>query len=356
MNTPAQRTVVSQRGDGHLRALEMAVPKMSPGHVAIRTVSSLISPGTEFGGWRGLAAQRDSPQPKKDPQTFGYSCTGVVAAVSDDVTDLRAGDRVAAIGAGYALHASFNLVPHNLCTKLPDEVSFDDGAFAMLAATALHAVRRAAFGFGEYACVVGLGPVGLLTAMLLKLDGQYVVGWDPVQSRCDISARLGADAAVLPGEGAEAATMEFTRGSGLDGAVLAFGGEGSEVVKSLVGCMKRSPDGHPCGVITVVGHPRFAYRDIESSGMSNIDLRRASRTGAGYHDIPWETGIDYPPVFMRWTTRTNLELCMRLIGEGKLDVNSSVTHRIHVDAIDEETQAMLNSPDEILNVIVNYGA
>jgi threonine dehydrogenase-like Zn-dependent dehydrogenase len=354
MSIPTVRTVVSQQGDGHLRAIEMAIPKLRPGQVAIETAASLVSPGTEFGGWRGLAAQRESPQRRDQPQTFGYSCTGVVVGVAEDVQSLHKGDRVAAIGAGYALHSSFNLVPHNLCTRLPDDVSFEDGAFAMLAATAMHAVRRAALGFGEYACVVGLGPVGLLTAMLLKLGGQYVIGWDPVQSRCDISRRLGIDNAVLPGHDAEEATMTFSGGNGLDGAVLAFGGEGSEVVKSLVGCMKRSPDGHPCGVITVVGHPRFAYRDIESSGMSNIDLRRASRTGAGYHDLPWETGTDYPPVFMRWTTRTNLELCMRLIGEGRLNVGSSITHRVHVDSVDEQTQDMLDSPDEILNVIIDY--
>ena len=75
-------------------------------------------------------------------------------------------------------------------------------------------------------------------------------------------------------------------------------------------------DGHPMGTMVVVGNPTFEYRNHEA-GMTNIDIRRASRVGPGYHDDAWERGADYPPVFMRWTARTNLELTVRLIGEAE---------------------------------------
>ena len=107
---------------------------------------------------------------------------------------------------------------------------------------------------------------------------------------------------------------------------------------------RRSPDGHQMGQITVVGG---ASVDLPAT-LRNVDMRRASRTGPGYHDEAWERGGDYPPVFMRWTTQANLELCMRLIAEGKLDVDCLTTHRIPLERAEEEIAAIIDDPDEIL--------
>jgi threonine dehydrogenase-like Zn-dependent dehydrogenase len=115
--------------------------------------------------------------------------------------------------------------------------------------------------------------------------------------------------------------------------------------------MKKQPDGHPVGTIVVVGNAHFSYRDHESAGMTNIDIRRASRTGPGYHDESWEYGSAYPPVVMRWTTTTNLELCMRLIAERKLDVDTLTTHTVKFDDVDEGTSDALQDPDSMLGVI-----
>ena len=101
------------------------------------------------------------------------------------------------------------------------------------------------------------------------------------------------------------------------------------------------------GRIVVVGGTRFDY----TSSLTNIDIRRASRTGPGYHDEDWETGPAYPRVFMRWTTRTNLELCMRLIAERRLDVDVLTTHTIPVADVEEGIEAAIGRPDEMLGVV-----
>ena len=117
---------------------------------------------------------------------------------------------------------------------------------------------------------------------------------------------------LRPGGRGEA-TLAFTGRIGLDSAVWRFGGDATEAVAKLTQCMKVSPDGHQMGQITVIGGANI---DLPAT-LWNVDIRRASRTGPGYHDEAWERGEGYPPVFMRWTTKTNLELCMRLIAEGK---------------------------------------
>ena len=273
-------------------------------------------------------------------------------AVGEGVTRFRPGGRVACIGGGYAVHTDTAIVPRNLAVHLPEQVTYAQGSYGMLMGTALHALRRAALNFGESYAVVGLGVVGQLAAQLHMLAGNRVIGWDTVPFRTEIARKWGIDATVTVGpEDPVARTREFTDGYGLDGGAIAFGGEASRAVQSLAQSMKQTPDGHRTGTIVVVGLAQFTYSDHEAAGVTNIDIRSAMRTGSGYHDKEWESGSVYPPVFMRWTTTTNLELCMRLVAEGKLDVDTLITHVIPFDDVDEGISQALEDPDTMLGVV-----
>jgi threonine dehydrogenase-like Zn-dependent dehydrogenase len=252
------------------------------------------------------------------------------------------------MGAGYALHTGYAVVPHHLCAPLPENVGFEEGAYGHLAATALHAVRRARPELGEIFSVVGLGLVGQLTARLLQLAGCDVIGWDTLTPRLRTARRLGIKHTLNPaGEDPVAATLDVTGPQGLDGAVLAFGGDAGAVYEKILACLKRSPDGHPMGRIVVVGGARLAIPWMPA----NYDVRMASRTGPGYHDEAWEYGTDYPPVFMRWTTRTNLELCLRMMSDKRLNVKVLTTHRIPLAEADERIAALLPRAERVLGVV-----
>jgi len=344
-----KRIVAAKMGNGHIGLIEENIPDVVPGTILVEVHNSLISPGTELGGWRGLRKELDNPDLKAEPTPFGYSNAGVVAEVGAGVEEFKPGDRVACIGSGYALHTDYAVVPHNLCVLLPKPVSFAQGSYAMLAATALHALRRARPELGEYAAVVGLGLVGQLTAQLHQLAGNYVIGWDTIAFRTEIARKWGIHARAVLGQTDEVkASYLFTGGRGLDIGVLAFGGGANQAVESLENSLRRLPDGHPVGRIVVVGGARFSYK----STLTNVDIRRASRTGPGYHDPAWEVGPDYPPGLPRWTTRTNLQLCMRLIVEGKLNVDCLTTHVIPLADVDAGISAIIYGPDKILGVVL----
>lgn len=349
---PEKRKVAGITSDGHFQLIEQDTPDVENGMVLVEVHASLVSPGSNLGGgWKSFSERRLKPVEDRPPRPTGYSNAGIVIGLGDGVQNLAIGDRVACIGGGYALIADYAVIPHHLCVKLPDSVTFEQGSYGMLSATALHALRRGAPTFGDFVAVVGLGLVGQLAARMHQLAGNYVVGWDMIPFRIEVARKWGIDEAVTASEeDVIVATNRFTGGQGLDGGVMAFGGDGNSAIRSLGKCMKRSPDGHPMGTIVVVGNPTFEYRSHEA-GMTNIDIRRASRTGAGYHDGVWERGMDYQAVFMRWTTQTNLALCMRLIAEEKLDVNALTTHRIPLDRVEEGTAAILDDPDSILGVI-----
>ena len=46
-----------------------------------------------------------------------------------------------------------------------------------------------------------------------------------------------------------------------------------------------------------------------------------------------------------------MELCMRLIGEGKLDVDCLTTHTIPLESVEKEIASIIDKPDDILGVI-----
>jgi threonine dehydrogenase-like Zn-dependent dehydrogenase len=343
-----KRVIAAAMGNGHIGLVEQDIPALKAGAVLVEVHNSLVSPGTELGGWAALKEQLDNPKKDAKPTPFGYSNAGVVVDVGEGVAEFAPGDRVACIGAGYALHSNYVVIPHNLCIALPQNVSFAQGSYAMLAATALQAVRRGDPKFGEFAAVLGLGIVGQLTARLLQLSGNYVIGWDTIAFRNDIAKKWGIDATAHVGaEDAIALTKEFTGSRGLDMSVFAFGGNAEKAYESTFETHKCTPDGHRMGRIVVVGGAAFTVQWASA----NFDVRIAARTGPGYHDEAWEYGSDYPPVFMRWTTRSNLELLMRLIAEGKLDVDLLTTHRIELENVDAGISAIIDAPEKILGVV-----
>ncbi|TFH05129.1 MAG: hypothetical protein E4H09_02480, partial [Spirochaetales bacterium] len=143
------RIVAVLSGNGTISTQEAPIPNLTSGMVQISVEASLVSPGTEIGGWDQLAEQLARKLEPRDPQPFGYSAAGVVAAVGEGVTEFTPGQRVAAVGAGYALHSNVVVVPHHLCVAVPDSVPSSDAAYAMLLATAAHAVRRGSPALGE---------------------------------------------------------------------------------------------------------------------------------------------------------------------------------------------------------------
>lgn len=356
---PSTRSVVALYGDGTFRLIERELPALDSSSVLVEVKASLVSPGSELkgpvkpgvksaGGWRGLREMQLAPDLSLDAKPFGYSNAGIVVAIGEDVEGVQVGDRVACIGAGYAQHSSYSLVPHNLVAPMPDKLTFEQASYGMLLATALQATRRAAPSLGEFAAVAGLGMVGLLTARILQLSGCYVIGWDTLDLRLQLATDFGIDATVnvLKDESTEA-TKEFTNGRGLDLSVIALGGDAEKPAHALEKCMKISPDGHAMGTMVVVGGAEFPF----TRSLTNMDVRRSSRTGPGYHDKKWERGTNYGDVFVRWNTRSNLELCLRWVAEGKIPVEKLTTHRVPFLEIPECVAEISKNPDSILGMV-----
>src|SRR6476620_10267082 len=193
------KQILQDNSSGIVSVHEVPPPALQRGKLLVRNAASLISAGTEKVAVdtgkqsllqrakerpdlvkqvidramsEGLASTYAAVKGKLGSQTaLGYSSAGTVVGVGEDVSGFSIGDRVACAGAGYASHAQVVAVPQNLCVRLPDELSFEQGAFVTVGAIAMQGVRLAAPTLGESIVVIGLGLLGQITVQVLKANG-----------------------------------------------------------------------------------------------------------------------------------------------------------------------------------------
>lgn len=157
----------------------------------------------------------------KPPLPFvpGSEFAGVVQAVGDGVSNVRVGDRVAALGSsgGFGTHAC---APANRLMPLPEAMPFEHGAaFAFTYGTSHHAlVDRAALKAGETVLVLGAaGGVGSAAVQIAKACGARVIGAVGSAAKADFVRGLGADEVLDYGrDSLRDALKALTQGQGVD--------------------------------------------------------------------------------------------------------------------------------------------
>src|SRR5437773_2971543 len=159
MNT--RQAVISEPYKVEVR--EVDLPDPGEKQVLVRTVASAVSAGTELAVYTGTHQWlRDTNLPDwKFPFRSGYSAAGRVLKVGKDFPGgFKEGDRVSFPGN----HASAELltVGHERCRvwKMPDSLSFDRAAPAVIARYGLGAAVRVGVTLGRSATVLGLGIIG----------------------------------------------------------------------------------------------------------------------------------------------------------------------------------------------------
>lgn len=88
--------------------------------------------------------------------------------------------------------------PANLCFKLPNNVSLEEGAMCEPLSVGVHACRRAHVGPDTRVLIMGAGPIGLVTMLAARAFGApKIVIVDIDESRLSFAKKLGADGAIV---------------------------------------------------------------------------------------------------------------------------------------------------------------
>lgn len=87
--------------------------------------------------------------------------------------------------------------PADLCFKLPDNVSLEEGAMCEPLSVGIHACRRADVGPEKTVLIMGAGPIGLVTMLAARAFGApRIVIVDVDEYRLSVAKSLGADETV----------------------------------------------------------------------------------------------------------------------------------------------------------------
>ncbi|MCL6088006.1 MAG: bi-domain-containing oxidoreductase [Actinobacteria bacterium] len=251
---------------------------------------------------------------------LGYSSCGEVIEITNDMQDIKLGDRVACAGAGFANHAEYVFIPKNLLVKVPDNVDAEDASFATVGAIAMQGVRLTNCQLGSKVMVIGLGLIGQLTTQILNASGIEVFGADIEESKVNKGFENGLKFGCnINSPDLEEKVLSFTNGNLFDGAIITASTSSNKPTE-IAGKLCREK-----GKVVVVGAvkmdvPREDYYKKE------IDIVISRSYGPGRYDRVYEeAGIDYPLSYVRWTENRNMQSFLDLIANKRIDLKNLIS-------------------------------
>ncbi|XP_038994638.1 sorbitol dehydrogenase-like [Hibiscus syriacus] len=207
-------------GINTLKIQPFKLPPLGPQDVRVRMKAVGIC-GTDV---HFLKTLRLADYVVKEPMVTGHECAGIIDEAGSEVKNLVPGDRVA-LDPGISCwrcdlckEGRYNLCPErkllsmppnhgalarqivrpaDLCFKLPDNVSFEEGAMCEPLSVAVHACRRADISPETNVLIVGAGPIGLVTLLAARAFGApRIVIVDVDEHRLSVAKGLGADGVI----------------------------------------------------------------------------------------------------------------------------------------------------------------
>lgn len=321
---------------------EAPMPKIGPDDVLIK-VQSVGVCGSDLHYYRSGAIGDFKVE---FPFVLGHEAAGVVEDVGENVTTLKKGDRVCMEPGVPCMKCEECLSGHyNLCRdvrfwatppydgvlseyichpaaftfKIPDNMSFTEGALVEPLAIGLHACNMGGVKLGQTVAIMGAGCIGLVTLLAAKAYGatRIIVG-DVLDKRLDKARELGAIAVNTKEEDFVAKVMELTEGRGADVCIDCAGF--SATVDSCLSCAK------PAGVVIIVGLGQDRVDGFNTSIMSTKEL--TVKSIFRYRNL-------YPTA-------------INAIADGRIDVESIVSHRF---TFDDTINAFATCHRDIRNVV-----
>lgn len=247
-----------------MQVVELPVPQPGPGQVLVRVHAAGINFIDTY--------LREGRYPAQLPFTPGQEAAGVVETVGADVESFSKGDRVAWNGTR-GTYAEFALAPASDLLAVPEHVSFEQAAAALLQGLTAHYLSHSTYPIqrGDTVLVhAGAGGVGLLLTQMAKRLGARVLTTVSTEEKAELSRGAGADRVIL-----------YTQDSFLEAVKRETAGRGLPVVYDSVGkttfedslkCLQ------PRGLLALYG--------ASSGAVPPFDLIRLSTAGSLYVTRP----------------------------------------------------------------------
>ncbi len=206
--------------------------------------------------------------------------------------------------------------------RLPDTVSFREGALVEPLAVGLNAVRRAQLRPGDSVLIVGAGPVGLCVALWCRFFGaQHIIVSDLVAARAERALALGATA-----------SLDASR-------------------DDVMARLSALPGGRPQVVFDCVGVPGSLQLAID---YAPVDARIVvvGLCMAGDHLFPTKALVKELEISFAFIYRQqDFETVLQLLGEGRIDGSAMISDAVDLAAFPAAFEA-LKQPNTQIKVML----
>ncbi|KAI0921827.1 hypothetical protein AcV7_008025 [Taiwanofungus camphoratus] len=297
------------------------------------------------------------------PMVLGHESSGIVSKVGPKVKNLKVGDRVAMEPGAtcrtcddckrgrYELCpdivfaatppydgtlARYYRIPSDICYKLPDHLTLEDGAMMEPLSVAIHAVANiAGLRSNQTVVIFGAGPVGLLCmATARALGASRVVAVDIVPSRLEFAKKYAATETYLP--------PKFEPGE----TKMKYSERNAKLMQEQLGIEDRGPK-----AIDLV---------VDASG-AEVSIQTGifiARQGGTFVQLGMGASEIQIPITLLLVKELNFKgsfrygpgdypLAIALVSQGKIDLKPLITHRFEFSSAKEafETTKAGKSPD-----------
>ena len=316
--------VIKPEGFGNIQLEEVETLEVNENQIRVKTDTTLISRGSEL-------FRRYILEEAVSPSIMGYSLTGTVDAVGEQVVDYEVGDRVMAV----APHAQYVVMEPNptdgRVVKLPTEVSFEAGTFLPLATSAVAWSDSSGVKSGDTVVILGQGLVGSLMMQVIRnYSPERIITVDALAFRCGLSVKLGADVSInADEEDPVQAVRRLTDGKGADLVIDCVGGHAGVRSFEQAQDMVRQ-----FGIVQLIALYQQKPLPLHSSKMMSKRLVAGILT-------------DEP--------RVNLAArALQKIRVGEIRTEDMITHRLDYTEAKDAFDLLWNTPGDTLGVLIKW--
>lgn len=214
--------------------------------------------------------------------------------------------------------------PEHTLLKLPESLTFEEGALLEPLAVSIHAVRASRLRLGDHVAIVGAGSIGLTLLQAARCAGATrVYVFDRLDHRLDFARKLGADEvgnvdAIDPLE----ALSEWTQGRLCDRVFEAAGQLDSYSLAVRMPALG--------GTVVLVGLcAEEVSLPLGRARLGEVSILSLRREAHAY------------------------KAAMELVESGRVDVQSLISHRFPLDRIGEAMEVAESYTDRAVKVMVN---
>ncbi len=262
---------------------------------------------------------------------MGHEPLGYVERVGKNVSHLKVGDRVTALGQH--CFAEFAALPASKVIRVPEAVK-DEEALGEPLSCLVSAAERTTVHLGDTAAIVGLGYMGTVMTNLIALKGAGRIIAIDSRTECRESAlKHGATEFLTPDKIPESYRLtqwgDMDRNYGLD---LACEVSGNAHALTLAGELVRQH-----GVLNIVGY--------HQGGPRTIDMELWN-----WKALTVINGHERRSDYQVWC----MQRAMDLIAAGRLDLTGMVTHRFAPDQLDMAFNAIIDKPEGYIKGVICF--